>query len=44
VQAGAEEIFPHPMLEAAARSRSEGEVKSLERQFATFVAPKALAS
>jgi NAD(P)-dependent dehydrogenase (short-subunit alcohol dehydrogenase family) len=44
VQAGEEEIFPHPMLDAAALSWSGGEIKSLERQFASFVAPAAVAS
>jgi NAD(P)-dependent dehydrogenase (short-subunit alcohol dehydrogenase family) len=44
VQAGDEEIFPHPMLDGAAQSWRAGEVKSLERQFATFVEPAAVAS
>jgi NAD(P)-dependent dehydrogenase (short-subunit alcohol dehydrogenase family) len=44
VQAGDEEIFPHPMLDGAAQSWRVGEVKSLERQFATFVEPAAVAS
>lgn len=44
VQAGDEEIFPHPMLEAAAMSWRSGELKSLERQFAAFVEPAAVAS
>jgi hypothetical protein len=44
VQAGEEEIFPHPMLDAVASSWSGGEIKSLERQFASFVAPAAMAS
>jgi NAD(P)-dependent dehydrogenase (short-subunit alcohol dehydrogenase family) len=44
VQDGEEEIFPHPMLEAAAQSWRTGEIKSLERQFASFVEPAAVAS
>jgi NAD(P)-dependent dehydrogenase (short-subunit alcohol dehydrogenase family) len=44
VQAGDDEIFPHPMLDAAALSWSGGELKSLERQFASFVAPASVAS
>ena len=44
VQAGDEEIFPHPMLDAIAKSWRSGEIKSLERQFASFVAPAAVAS
>jgi NAD(P)-dependent dehydrogenase (short-subunit alcohol dehydrogenase family) len=44
VQAGEEEIFPHPMLEAAAQSWRSGEIKSLERQFATFIETAAVAS
>lgn len=44
VQAGDEEIFPHPMLEAAVMSWRSGELKSLERQFATLVEPAAVAS
>jgi NAD(P)-dependent dehydrogenase (short-subunit alcohol dehydrogenase family) len=44
VQAGDEEIFPHPMLEAAAESWRGGEIKSLERQFASLIEPAALAS
>ena len=44
VHAGEEEIFPHPMLEAAAQSWRNGEIKSLERQFASFVEPAAVAS
>ncbi len=44
VQAGEEEIFPHPMLEAVARGWRSGEIKSLERQFATLVDPVATAS
>jgi NAD(P)-dependent dehydrogenase (short-subunit alcohol dehydrogenase family) len=44
VQAGDDEIFPHPMLEAAALSWRSGELKSLERQFATLVEPAAVAS
>jgi NAD(P)-dependent dehydrogenase (short-subunit alcohol dehydrogenase family) len=44
VQAGEEEIFPHPMLDAVASSWSGGEIKSLERQFGSFVAPAAMAS
>jgi NAD(P)-dependent dehydrogenase (short-subunit alcohol dehydrogenase family) len=44
VQAGEEEIFPHPMLDAVALSWSGGEIKSLERQFASFVTPAAVAS
>ena len=44
VQAGEEEIFPHPMLEAVAQSWHSGEIKSLERQFASFVEPAAVAS
>lgn len=44
VQGGEEEIFPHPMLEAAAQSWLSGEIKSLERQFAAFVVPAAVAS
>lgn len=43
VQEGAEEIFPHPMLEAAAQSWQGGEIKSLERQFASFLEPAAVA-
>jgi NAD(P)-dependent dehydrogenase (short-subunit alcohol dehydrogenase family) len=39
VQAGEEEIFPHPMLDAVAQSWKTGEIKSLERQFSTFVEP-----
>lgn len=42
VEAGDEEIFPHPMQEAAAHSWRTGEVKSLERQFATLVEPAVL--
>jgi NAD(P)-dependent dehydrogenase (short-subunit alcohol dehydrogenase family) len=44
VEAGDEEIFPHPMLDAVARSWHTGEIKSLERQFASFVEPAAVAS
>jgi NAD(P)-dependent dehydrogenase (short-subunit alcohol dehydrogenase family) len=44
VEAGHEEIFPHPMLDAVALSWSLGEIKSLERQFASFVAPALVAS
>jgi NAD(P)-dependent dehydrogenase (short-subunit alcohol dehydrogenase family) len=44
VEAGEEEIFPHPMLEAVALSWSGGVTKSLERQFASFVNPAAVAS
>jgi NAD(P)-dependent dehydrogenase (short-subunit alcohol dehydrogenase family) len=44
VEAGDEEIFPHPMLDAVALSWNLGEVKSLERQFASFVAPALVAS
>lgn len=44
VEEGSDEIFPHPMLEAAAESWRAGEIKSLERQFATFVEPGAIAS
>jgi NAD(P)-dependent dehydrogenase (short-subunit alcohol dehydrogenase family) len=44
VQNGEEEIFPHPMLEAAAHSWRTGEIKALERQFASFVEPAAVAS
>ena len=44
VHAGEDEIFPHPMLEAAARGWRSSEVKSLERQFATFVEPATVAS
>ena len=44
VEAGAEEIFPHPMLDAVALSWSLGEIKSLERQFASFVTPTLVAS
>lgn len=44
VQAGDDEIFPHPMLEAAAVSWRSGELKSLERQFAALVEPAAVAS
>jgi len=44
VEAGDEEIFPHPMLDAVARSWRTGEIKSLERQFASFVEPAAVAS
>jgi NAD(P)-dependent dehydrogenase (short-subunit alcohol dehydrogenase family) len=44
VQAGDEEIFPHPMLDAARLSWSSGEIKALERQFASFVQPAAVAS
>lgn len=42
VQEGAEEIFPHPMLEAAAQGWHAGEIKSLERQFASLVEPAAV--
>jgi NAD(P)-dependent dehydrogenase (short-subunit alcohol dehydrogenase family) len=44
VEAGHDEIFPHPMLDAVALSWSLGEIKSLERQFASFVAPALVAS
>jgi NAD(P)-dependent dehydrogenase (short-subunit alcohol dehydrogenase family) len=44
VQAGDDEIFPHPMLEAAALSWRSGELKSLERQFATLIEPATVAS
>ena len=44
VQAGEEEIFPHPMLEDVALSWRTGAIKSLERQFASFVTPAAVAS
>jgi NAD(P)-dependent dehydrogenase (short-subunit alcohol dehydrogenase family) len=44
VEAGEDEIFPHPTLEAAAQSWRSSEIKSLERQFATFVEPAAVAS
>ena len=44
VDAGDEEIFPHPMLDGAARSWHTGEIKSLERQFASSVEPAAVAS
>jgi NAD(P)-dependent dehydrogenase (short-subunit alcohol dehydrogenase family) len=44
VEAGDEEIFPHPMLENVAISWRNGEVKSLERQFASLVEPVAVAS
>ena len=44
VEAGEEEIFPHPLLDAVATSWHTGEIKSLERQFASFVAPAAVAS
>jgi NAD(P)-dependent dehydrogenase (short-subunit alcohol dehydrogenase family) len=44
VDAGDEEIFPHPMLDAVAQSWRDGEIKSLERQFATLVEPAAVAS
>jgi len=44
VQNGEEEIFPHPMLDAAAHSWRTGDIKALERQFASFVEPAAIAS
>ena len=44
VTAGEQEIFPHPMLEAVAQSWRNGEVKSLERQFAGFIETAAVAS
>jgi len=44
VEGGEEEIFPHPMLEPLAESWRAGEIKSLERQFASLVAPAAAAS
>jgi NAD(P)-dependent dehydrogenase (short-subunit alcohol dehydrogenase family) len=44
VQNGDQEIFPHPMLEVAAQSWRTGEIKVLERQFASFVEPEAVAS
>jgi NAD(P)-dependent dehydrogenase (short-subunit alcohol dehydrogenase family) len=44
VQAGDDEIFPHPMLEAVALRWRSGELKSLERQFAALVEPAAVAS
>jgi hypothetical protein len=44
VQAGEEEIFPHPMLEDVALSWRTGAIKSLERQFASFIEPAAVAS
>jgi NAD(P)-dependent dehydrogenase (short-subunit alcohol dehydrogenase family) len=44
VQAGDEEIFPHPMLADAALSWRNGAIKSLERQFASFVEPTSVAS
>jgi NAD(P)-dependent dehydrogenase (short-subunit alcohol dehydrogenase family) len=44
VTAGEEEIFPHPMLEAVAQSWRGGEIKSLERQFASFIETAAVAS
>lgn len=43
-QAGDEEIFPHPMLDAVAASWRAGEIKSLERQFASFVEPAMIVS
>jgi NAD(P)-dependent dehydrogenase (short-subunit alcohol dehydrogenase family) len=44
VAAGEEEIFPHPMLDAVAQSWRSGEIKSLERQFASFIEAAAVAS
>jgi NAD(P)-dependent dehydrogenase (short-subunit alcohol dehydrogenase family) len=44
VEAGDEEIFPHPMLDAAAESWRTGEIKALEGQFAGLVAAMSLAS
>jgi len=44
VEAGDEEIFPHPMLDAVAKAWHTGEIKTLERQFASFVEPAAIAS
>jgi len=44
VNAGEEEIFPHPMLQAVAQSWRSGEIKSLERQFATLIDAAAVAS
>jgi NAD(P)-dependent dehydrogenase (short-subunit alcohol dehydrogenase family) len=44
VEQGEEEIFPHPMLEAAGEGWRTGEIKGLERQFATLVPAVPLAS
>jgi NAD(P)-dependent dehydrogenase (short-subunit alcohol dehydrogenase family) len=44
VENGEDEIFPHPMLDAAAESWCTGEIKALERQFATLVKAVPLAS
>jgi NAD(P)-dependent dehydrogenase (short-subunit alcohol dehydrogenase family) len=37
VETGEEDIFPHPTLESLAASSRTGEVKALERQFASFL-------
>jgi NAD(P)-dependent dehydrogenase (short-subunit alcohol dehydrogenase family) len=39
VDQGHEDIFPHPLLEAAAASWRSGEIKALERQYAALVQP-----
>ena len=44
VEQGEEDIFPHPMLEAAGEGWRTGEIKGLERQFATLVQAVPLAS
>ena len=44
VLSGDDEIFPDAMSASIAKSRREGAVKALERQFATFVVPQAVAS
>jgi len=39
VDQGDEDIFPHPLLEAAAESWRRGAIKALERQYAALVQP-----